>query len=110
MVNVYDVIETGTLNALTYNSSVVFGESVIKIAIGKNEIGQDYTKTRGPLTASPVQIKYEEKLQNFTTKFTTFLLTMKFSKSTTNAISFCSENPYLSIYVNDTFSTWGRNK
>ena len=77
-----------------------------------NECSQPfiYIYTRGPLTALPVWIKYEEKLQNFTTKFTTFLLTLKFRKSTANAISFCSENPYLSIYVNETFSPWGRHK
>ena len=65
-----------------------------------------YMLTREPSTALPVQIKYEEKLQNFTT----FLPTLKFRKSKANDIFFCSENPYLSIYVNETFSPWGRHK
>ena len=49
------------------------------------------------------------KFYNKINKITTFLMTLNICKSAANDL-LCSENPYLSIYVTDTFSPWGRHE
>ena len=48
-------------------------------------------------------------MTKFYNKITTFLLTLNICKSAANDL-LLFENPYLNIYVTDTFSPWGRHE